>query len=159
MEVFNDHIIIKDALIQLFDRYRIPADAYTAKRFVIRVGNIPIYLPNSAARIKIARYHDIHHILTGYPVNWRGEAEIGAWEIATGCRTSFIAWFLNGGAVVVGLFTHPKAVVKAFERGWNTRTNLYHNFEYAPLLEMTVKEVRDKIGLDENENQKTAIQN
>ena len=147
MEVYNDNILVKEALSQMFERFNIPANAYTAKSFIIRVGKIPIHVPNSAARVKIARYHDIHHILTGYPANWRGEAEIGAWEIATGCRTSFVAWFLNTGAVIVGLFTHPKAVIKAFQRGRKTRTNLYQDFEYAQLLNMTIKEVRDKIGL------------
>lgn len=95
----------------------------------------------------VARFHDIHHVLTGYPADWRGEAEIGAWEIATGCRNSLIAWLLNGGAVVVGLFLWPRAVARAFQRGRRTRTNLYHDFEYEPLLEMTVKEVRERIGL------------
>jgi len=149
MEVYNDDMLIKDALIEMFNRFGIPANAYTAKSFVIRVGKIPIHLPNIQARIRIARFHDIQHIITGYPVNWRGEAEIGAWELATGCRTSFIAWFLNSGAVIVGLFMHPKAVVKAFKRGLKTRTNLYHNFEYEPLLNMTVRELREIIGLAE----------
>lgn len=151
MEAYNDNMLVKDALIEMFARFGIPANAYTAKSFVIRVGKISVPLPNIPARVKIARFHDIHHIVTAYPANWRGEAEIGAWEIATGCRYSFIAWFLNTGAVAVGLFSHPKAVIKAFKRGRNTRTNLYHNFEYEPLLQMAVKEVREKIGLDKKE--------
>lgn len=147
MEFYDDNMLVKDALTSLFLRFNIPPNAYTTKTFIIRVGRLPIYVPNTAARVKIARYHDIHHIITGYPANWKGEAEIGAWEIAIGCRTSFIAWFLNTGAVIVGLLLHPKSVIKAFKRGRATRTNLYHNFEYEPLLEMTVKEVRDKVGL------------
>ena len=150
MEFYNENMLIKDALVQLFDRFSFPSDAYTAKYFSIRLGNSSINLPNITARVKVARYHDIHHILTGYPANWVGEAEIGAWELATGCRTSFIAWFLNGGAVFVGLFMKPKAVLKAFCRSWKTKTNLYHNFEYSQLLEMTVKELQDKIGLEKN---------
>ncbi len=149
MEVYDESLLIKDALSQLFNRFNIPADAYTARAFVIRVGKIPISIPNIPARVRIARYHDLHHIITGYPANWRGEAEIGAWELATGCRTSFVAWFLNSGAVFVGLFTHPKAVIKAFKRGRKTRTNLYHNFEYEDLLTMTVKEIKNKVGLAE----------
>ena len=147
MEIYNDKMLIKDALIELFKRFNIPADAYTAKYFAIPIGKIPIRIPNIPARVKIARFHDIHHIITGYPANWLGEAEIGAWEIATGCRTSFIAWFLNSGAAVVGLFLNPKAVIRAFLRGRNTPTNLYHDFEYEVLLNMTVKEVRDLVGL------------
>lgn len=147
MEAFDDQMLIKDALVRLFERYGIPSDAYTAKYFVIRVGKLPVFVPNILARVKVARYHDIHHILTGYAANWRGEAEIGAWELATGCRTSFLAWFLNSGAVLVGLFTHPRAVIRAFRRGRKSRTNLYHRFAYEPLLDMTVQELREKIGL------------
>lgn len=150
MELYNENMLIKDALDELFTRFGIPADAYTAKKFVIGVGKLPIHVPNIPARVKIARYHDIHHIITGYSANWRGEAEIGAWELATGCRKSFVAWFLNSGAVMVGLFMYPKAVLKAFKRGRNTRTNLYHDFEYESLLNMTIKEVRNTIGLPHN---------
>lgn len=152
MEVYKDDTLIKDALNQLFNRFKIPQDAYTAKYFSISVGRFPIYLPNIPSRIKVAKFHDIHHVLTGYPANWRGEAEIGAWEIASGCQNYFVAWFLNFGAVFVGLFMHPVAVLKAFKRGRNTQTNLYHNFEYEPLLTMTVKELRAKIGLAEIES-------
>lgn len=147
MEIFNENMLIKDALGELFSHFGIPADAYTAKNFVIRVGKLPISIPNIPSRVKIARFHDIHHIVTGYAANWKGEAEIGAWELATGCRTSFVAWFLNSGAIMVGLVLYPKDVYKAFKRGWNTRTNLYHDFDYELLLNSTIKEVRAKIGL------------
>lgn len=147
METYGDNTLIKDALPQLFKRFNIPLNAYTTKTFIIKVGIIPIHLPNIPARVRIARFHDIHHILTGYPANWKGEAEIGAWELATGCRKSFIAWFLNSGAVMVGLFMYPKAVVKAFIRGRKTKTNLYYDFNYDSLLTMSVKELRELIGL------------
>lgn len=149
MEHFSPSLQIKQALPLLFAEYNIPADAYTAKYFIIRVGKLPIYVPNIPARVRIARFHDIHHILTGYAANWKGEAEIGAWELATGCQTSFIAWFLNSGAVLVGLVMHPIAVIKAFKRGFKTKTNLYHGFDYDVLLEMTIAELRNKIGLAE----------
>lgn len=147
MEIYEDKMSIKAALAQFFERFGFQADAYTAKWFAIYVGKFPIYLPNIPSRVWVARFHDIHHVLTGYPANWRGEAEIGAWEIATGCRTSLVAWFLNGGAVFVGLFLWPRAVLRAFKRGWRTRTNLYHDFDYDSLLGMTVQELRQKIGL------------
>jgi len=147
MEVYNEALPLKTALAQFFDRFGFSADAYTAKWFAIYVGKFPIYVPNIPSRVWVARYHDLHHVLTGYPANWRGEAEIGAWELATGCRTLWVAWFLNGGAVVVGLFLWPRAVLRAFRRGRRTRTNLYHDFDYEPLLEMSVGELRDRVGL------------
>ena len=147
MEVYEENLSIRAALAQLFERFHFPADAYTAKWFAIYLGKFRVYLPNIPSRVKVARFHDIHHVLTGYPANWRGEAEIGAWELATGCRTSLVAWSLNGGAAFVGLFLWPVTIMRAFKRGWRTRTNLYHDFDYEPLLNMTVKELRDKIGL------------
>ncbi len=97
MEVYDETLTIQAALAQLFERFGFAADAYTAKWFAIYVGKFQVWLPNIPARVKVARFHDIHHVLTGYPANWRGESEIGAWELATGCRTSAVAWFLNGG--------------------------------------------------------------
>lgn len=148
MEFYDPQLTVRAALGQLFERFGFQDDAYTAKWFALYIGSRPVvYLPNIPSRVRVARFHDIHHILTGYPANWRGEAEIGAWELATGCRTSFVAWFLNGGAVMVGLLLWPRAVWKAFRRGRKTRTNLYHDFEYEPLLDMKVAEVREQVGL------------
>jgi len=70
--------------------------------------------------------------------------------LATGCRRSFVAWFLNGGAVAVGLFLWPRAVIRAFRRGWVTQTNLYHDFDYESLLPLTVGALRERIGLPAN---------
>lgn len=147
MGAFDDALSVRDALSQLFLRYGIPEDAYTASHFTIPVGPIKFRFPNTKSRVTVAQFHDIHHILTGYPTTWVGEAEIGAWELAAGCRGYFIAWFLNGGAAFVGLFINPRAVIRAFRRGWNTPTNLYHDFEYTDLLNLTLGELRRKTGI------------
>ena len=143
-----DNLTVREALTLLFQRFGFNDDAYTARWFALYIGKTPIiYLPNIPSRVRVARFHDIHHILTGYPANWLGEAEIGAWELATGCRTLLVAWFLNGGAVFVGMFINPAAVWRAFKRGRHTRTNLYHDFKYETLLDMPVEQLRATIGL------------
>lgn len=148
METYEENLTMRVALAQLFERFGFSGDAYTAKWFALYIGKQPIvYLPNIPSRVWVARFHDLHHVLTGYPANWRGEAEIGAWELATGCRTSWVAWFLNGGAVMIGLVLWPRAVWKAFWRGRKTETNLYYDFPYEPLLDMTVGALRQRIGL------------
>ncbi len=149
MEKYDDSLPVGTAVGQFLDRFGIPADAYSAPHFSVPVGPMKVKLPNLPSRVRVARFHDIHHVLTGYPANWRGEAEIGAWEIATSCGPYFVAWFLNGGAVAVGLVLWPRAVWRAWKRGWRTRTNLYHGFEYEPLLELKISELREKIGLPE----------
>lgn len=150
MEKYPDDATVQAALAQFFERFGFGADAYSAKTFAIKIGNFSVHLPNTPSRVWVARFHDIHHVLTGYPANWRGEAEIGAWELATGCRRSFVAWFLNGGAVAVGLFLWPRAVIRAFRRGWLTQTNLYHDFDYESLLPLSVGALRERIGLPAN---------
>lgn len=147
MEYYDENLTVKAGLAQLFQVFGFQEDAYTAKRFAIWVGKIPIWLPNIPSRVKVARFHDIHHVLTGYPANWKGEAEIGAWEIATGCRTYWVAWFLNLGAVAVGLVLFPRPVLRAFRRGWRSRTNLYHDFDYDSLLDLKIGELRKRVGL------------
>lgn len=69
--------------------------------------------------------HDLHHVATGYGTTLVGEAEIGAWELASGCRHYYVAWILNLGAVVTGLFLAPRRVVRAFQRGWRQRLGLH----------------------------------
>jgi hypothetical protein len=49
-------------------------------------GRLKLAFPNTQARIRAVRYHDLHHVVTDYETNWKGESEIGAWEVATGCR-------------------------------------------------------------------------
>ena len=150
MEHYDENLSVQTALGQFFKRFGFTEDAYTAKWFALYIGKRPVvYLPNIPSRVFVARFHDIHHVITGYPANWKGEAEIGAWELATGCRHYWVAWFLNAGAMLVGLFLWPKAVWRAFKRGWKTRTNLYHRFDYNALMNETVGELRRRIGLAE----------
>src|SRR2546426_2460170 len=81
------------------------------------------------------------HVATGYDTTLVGEAEIGAWELASGCRHYYAAWILNLGAVVTGLFLAPGRVVRAFQRGRRC-TNLYHLGVDASWPEETVSRLR-----------------
>ncbi len=110
MEYYDENLSVRQGIEQMFARFGFSSDAYIAKYFALLVGKFPIYLPNTQSRVFVVRFHDIHHVLTGYPATWKGEAEIGAWEIATGCRSYFVAWFLNAGAVAIGALLWPKAV-------------------------------------------------
>src|SRR6478752_6208121 len=51
-----------------------------------KLGPVPFPFPNTAARIKAVKVHDLHHIVTGYRTNFVGELEISAWEIGGGCE-------------------------------------------------------------------------
>ena len=49
-----------------------------------KLGPIPFPFPNSAPRVRAVKFHDLHHVLTGYDTNFTGEVEISAWEIGAG---------------------------------------------------------------------------
>src|SRR5690349_9357412 len=53
---------------------------------IFKLGPLSLGFPNTASRIAAVRYHDLHHLVTGYDTDVMGEAEIAAWELASGCE-------------------------------------------------------------------------
>jgi ubiquinone biosynthesis protein Coq4 len=90
--------------------------------------------------------HDLHHVLTGYETTWIGEAEIDAWELRARC-TSLIAHFLNGSGVIIGLCISPARVWRAFVAAKGQHTLYRDSMHYDSLLQMTVGEVRERLGI------------
>ena len=112
-----------------------------------KLGPIPLGFPNSASRKRAIPLHDLHHVATGFATSWVGEAEIAAWEIGGGCTDHWAAWILNAGAFGYGLVITPRRTYRAFLRGRKSRT-LYHSGWDASLLDLSVAQLRDKLGLD-----------
>lgn len=119
---------------------------YDEKWVHVDLGPIPIVFPNSDSRRYAARFHDLHHLLTGYPTTWRGEFEISGWEIGAGCGDAGFAWFINLTGLVAGMLSMPRATMKAFFRGRHSRS-LYRD-DFDALLRATVGELRDRTGVD-----------
>src|SRR4030095_2853358 len=61
-----------------------PDGGYSDRWVRVETKPIPFYFPNWPSRVAAARLHDLHHIATDYETDWPGEAEIAAWEIASG---------------------------------------------------------------------------
>jgi hypothetical protein len=121
-------------------------DHYSASTFTIKLAGIPFTFPSTASRKRALPLHDFHHILTGYGTNFMGEAEIGAWELRGGCN-SFITYYLNGWAVVIGLLLSPRRVLRAFRAARGQHTLYLEDQPYAALLEFTVGALRRKLGI------------
>jgi hypothetical protein len=105
-----------------------------------KLGPIPMPFPNTKSRIEAVRYHDLHHLLTGYDTDIVGEFEISAWEIAAGCKGFAAAWVLNLGGMAGGLFRAPGRVFAAFVRGRRQRTTYGEKLD--DVLNLTVGEAR-----------------
>jgi hypothetical protein len=147
--MYSDDLKIGDALQSYFSKYHFADGGYHSKWFKIKVGPAFIPLPNIKARVDAVKVHDLHHILTEYTALLKGETEIGAWEIASGCGKYYVAWLLNFGSFFYGLIIFPRPVFSAFMRGRRCRTNLYYNTQYGPdLLNKTVGELRKLTGMD-----------
>jgi len=112
----------------------------------IKLGPVPLVFPNTRGRRAVLLQHDLHHVATGYDTSLVGEAEIGAWELASGCRRYYVAWILNLGALLTGLVLAPRRVARAFRRGWRS-TNLYHLGVDANWPDQTVGELRTRLRL------------
>jgi hypothetical protein len=121
---------------------------YNARWVKVMVGAVPIYFPNTTSRVRAVRLHDLHHIVTEYETYLVGEAEIEAWEIASGCGLYIAAWVLNLSAVAIGLFVAPQRVVAAFQRGRRSR-NLYAEGYSESLLQETVGDLRKRLGVSD----------
>jgi hypothetical protein len=125
-----------------------PNGGYDEAWVDFKLGPIPMPFPNTAGRVRAVRYHDLHHVLTGYATDVRGEFEISAWEAGSGCGRFWTAWHLNLGGLVGGLLSCPRRTWRAFMRGRNSR-NFYHGVSYdAELLGRRVGETRRALGLD-----------
>ncbi|MDF2697085.1 MAG: hypothetical protein K0S65_5468 [Labilithrix sp.] len=105
-----------------------------------KLGPIPMPFPNTKARIEAVRYHDLHHLLTGFDTDIVGEFEISAWEIAAGCKGYSAAWVLNLAGTAAGVFRAPRRVFAAFVRGRGQRTIYGENLD--DVLALTVGEAR-----------------
>ena len=139
---------VREARARYFAENGFGDGGYDDRFVVLRAGGIPVLVfPNTKQRVRSVRIHDVHHVLTGYATSWRGEAEIAAWELASGCRDHRAAWFLNVGAALVGLVIAPRAVGRAFRRGRSTR-NLYEREWDDGILDRTVGELCGELGLD-----------
>jgi ubiquinone biosynthesis protein Coq4 len=102
--------------------------------------------PNTSARRRAVRLHDIHHVLTEYETTWAGEAEIAAWELASGCGRYWAAWILDLEAMAVGLLIAPRRVLAAFRRGRKS-DNLYRGTWSDELLDERVGDLRRRLHL------------
>jgi len=141
-------LTVRDARAQYFQTNNFGDGGYNSKWVKVQAGPLPIYFPNTKARVRAVKLHDIHHILTEYDTSLTGEAEIAAWEIASGCKSYYAAWQLNLGALAMGELFAPRRVYAAFIRGRHS-LNLYSSVFEESLLDVEVGTLRRQLKLDQ----------
>ncbi len=107
-------------------------------------------IPNPPSHRRALMLHDLHHVLTGYGTDVRGEGEITAWELGRGGLFDFGLYvaFVWVSGVLLGLLLAPSRTWTAWRLGAQTRGSLYHSSRsYEELLAMTVGDVRRELEL------------
>jgi hypothetical protein len=89
----------------------------------VYTGCMLVPLPNIETRRRFLKYHDLHHLVTGYSVGRIGEGEVSAWELGAGSLlVSPTLGVMNLIALSTGLVLQPKRMWAAFRRGCGSRT-------------------------------------
>ena len=109
-----------------------------------KVGPFTFPILNLKSRKKALIFHDLHHLITGYQTNMRGEAEISAWEIASGGwgRLWYI-WGIVLSGFAFGVAFYPKTTKKAFDVGNGCRNAYASGIKINDLLNLELNELRD----------------
>jgi hypothetical protein len=152
---YSPEMTLREARALYFEINNFPGGGYDERWVKMKAGPIPIWFPNIKARQLAVRFHDLHHVLTEYETTWKGETEIGAWEVATGIGPFWVGWVLDLLAFAVGLVINPRGVYRAFMRGRHSE-NLYHDMTFNDeLLARRVGAMRRALRLDGGEGSVT----
>ena len=87
---YDEGLTMREARALYFEVNRFGADGGYGDAWVdFKLGPLPVPFPNTRARVRAVRYHDLHHVLTGYDTNAIGEFEIRPGSSAPAARASW----------------------------------------------------------------------
>lgn len=146
----TDTMTLLEARTRYFEDNGFGDDGGYADKWVkiVLFGKLPVSFPNTPGRVRAVRYHDLHHVVTGYQTDMHGESEISAWELASNCKSEYAAWLLNTGGLLYGLITAPRDMFRAWVRGRHS-DNLYGRTFDEELLAREVEGMRRELALDQ----------
>jgi hypothetical protein len=135
---------VEAALKAFWKKHDIDESCESAKSWVCKLGFISFRLPNFEWRKKAIARHDLHHIITGYPCNIRGECQVATWEYAAGKFPHLGANLFCLPLVCVGFAWSPKKIWRAFIAGRNTQS-LYHHELTPDILQSPLSTLRPRV--------------
>lgn len=122
----DSDMTIKEALIGFYKFNQLNlTDDFSSHCVRVYIGCLLTPVPNIQARKRYLKFHDLHHIMTGYGIDRIGESEISAWELGSrSCRKPIIS-IMNLFALSTGFILSPSKVTAAFYSGCRSK-NLYY---------------------------------
>lgn len=124
-------------------------EAYSAPYATMNVFGVRFRIPNAAGRKKNIRFHDLHHVLTGFGTDVAGEGEIAAWQYRAGLPRSWFVRVLITCGLLLGFVVAPRRVLRAWRAGRGCRSLFIEDGRptYDELLDLELGELRARVGL------------
>jgi len=135
---------VKQGLTSYLEENGFSREEYDLPVVKVTFWGITFPVPNPPQRQIAVRFHDLHHLVTGYGTDPTGEAEISAWEMRRG--VSVFGLYVQG-IVFVGMlmgFVHsPRRTLRAWQTA-KSKTPLVPTTmdRYQELLKLSVGELR-----------------
>lgn len=135
-----------EAINEFYNRNNFGEDGGVSKKWIwFKFGFISIPLPNLESRSQNIYLHDINHIVSGYEANWKGEAAIAGWEIASGgWGKAYFPWLLTIWALGIGVICYPKTTFQAFQKGLLMKNALTSKLSKQEMFGVSVDELKTK---------------
>src|SRR3954465_2283183 len=96
--------------------------ASLATTWTCRVGPFTLRFPNFAWRRRAIAAHDLHHLMTGYPMTMTGEFRMAAWEFSAGRFRHPGATAFCAPLIVAGFVWSPVKMLAAIKAGRDSRS-------------------------------------
>jgi len=124
-------------------------EGYDADSVTVNFWGIRFTVPNPPSRKLAIRYHDLHHVMTGYGTDPTGESEISTWEFRRGIGVFglYVQLIILSG-MLFGFIHSPIATLKAWQTGKSgNRLPTPSMKHYESVLGLTLGELRLRYGL------------
>ncbi len=155
-EPFSGSMTVRQARDAYLAENGFTVQAYDAKTTDASFLGIKFAVPNTPRHRVGIMLHDLHHVVTGFGTDIRGEGEISVWEARRGLKPLglYVATIVTSGALAGFLFA-PRRALHAWQKSVGG-ASLFpmcqldaRAFEarYAELLEMTVDELRRELSV------------
>ena len=142
------HLSVREALEVYLNENGFTEEEYDLDVVRVTFWGLTFSLPNPPSRKLAVRFHDLHHIMTGYGTDPVGEGEISAWELRKGIRVFgvYVQVIIFFGTLL-GFIHSPRKIWSAWSASKSSiRLPLASQERYEHLLTLNLGELRQLYG-------------
>ena len=148
---FDANLSVEDALDAYLAENAFTKEEYDKTTVTVNFWGMRFTLPNPPSRQLAVRFHDLHHVITGYGTDPAGEFEISAWEMRRGVGVfGLYVRLIIASGWLSGLVLFPRRSWAAWRHGGSKPRLPPPSLElYQELLMLDVRSLRARYGVDE----------